>query len=276
MPAGITIDTDGLIHGTPTMPALVAFTAVVSNGGRDANGRLVLRVLPTTAQISITTVAVPAVINLPSQKFETSLAAAGGVKPYSWRVLSGVLPQNLVLTADGQLSGFPRQGLAEGTTQVTFEVTDSLGTKASRVLALRVVAPGSIVFKNLALADGMVGDQYAQDIVAENTDHSTLAKPLTWTKQGELPDGLTMTPSGDLVSIEGTPLRSGSYTFSMTVEDAKGRADTSAFTIFVYSSRLKLAANGFPVVLRPGDIISFGIVANTQANPTTTPGLFVC
>jgi hypothetical protein len=267
LPAGMTLDTDGLIHGIPTTATVAAFTVVVSNGGRDANGRLVLRVLPTTTQVEVTTTSVPPVINTPAQKYDFSLGAAGGVKPYAWKVITGTLPQSLALSNDGILSGYPKLGLAEGTTKVTVEVTDSLGTKASRELVLRVVAPGSIVFKSLSLADGMVGDQYAQDIVVENADHTPIAKPLTWTKQGELPDGLALTPAAELISIEGTPLRAGSYSFTMTVEDAKGRADSAVFTILVYSARLKLAANGVPVAIHPGDTLSYAIVANTNANP---------
>ena len=272
LPAGMTIATDGLLTGTPTAASVNAFTVVVTNNGRDAAARLVLRVLPTTTQVEITTTSVPPVINTPALKYEYSLGAAGGVKPYAWRVIGGTLPQNLVLTNDGIISGFPRAGLAEGASNVLLEVQDTLGTRAQKSVSIRVIAPGSIVFKNLGLPDGLVGEDYGTDIAVQNAppDMPTILatqKPLIWSKQGELPDGLAMTPTGDVLSIEGKPLRAGSYSFTITVEDAKGRSDTAEFLIRVAPARFKVTSVNMPELARPGDMITFGIVASTDKNP---------
>ncbi len=269
LPMGMTLSADGLITGIPTMPVVSAVTVVVTNSARDALARLVLRVLPTTTQVEITTVAIPAVVNDPAVKFEYSLGAAGGVKPYEWRLVSGVLPQTLTLSSNGLIVGIPRVGLAEGVNTVVIEVKDSLGTVARKSLALRVVARGSILFRNLTLVEGLVNEAYFTDIAVQNADGTQLAaaqKPLVWSKQGELPDGLMMNPSGDVVVLEGKPLRAGIYSFSLTVEDAKGHTDTAELSIRILPSRFKLSSVGQPEVIRPGEAVSFTIVATSKSN----------
>jgi subtilase family serine protease len=272
LPMGLTLATDGQLSGTPTIAGVAAFTVVISNSGREARARLVLRVLPTSTQVEITTVALRPVVNQATEKYEQPLAAAGGVKPYTWRVVSGTLPPNLTLSADGLISGFPRNSppLIEGASNVTFEVVDQLGTRATKSLSIRVIAPGSIVFRNLALPDAMVGEDYGTDVVVVNGDGTAIAamqKPLTWTVQGSLPDGLTIAPSNDLLSIEGKALRAGTFSFTLSVEDAKGRSDTAEFLIRVHASRFQLSSVGKPETVAPGELVSFEIVATSNANP---------
>jgi hypothetical protein len=273
LPPGMSLGTDGQISGKPTMPSVNGFTVVVTNNGRDGASRLVLRVLPTTTQVEITTTSLPAMVNTTTLEYKYALGAAGGVKPYAWKVVSGTLPQSLILTNDGVLSGFPKTGLAEGASNVTLEVQDSLGTRAQKSLSMRVIAPGSIVFKTLSLPAGLVGEDYGTDIAVQNADMTAIAtvqKPLVWTKQGELPDGLRMMPVGDVLSIEGKPLRAGIFTFTITVEDSKGRSDTAEFLIRVSPARFKLASVGLPELARPGEVLAFAITATTQANPKFT------
>ncbi len=270
LPMGMGLSADGLLTGAPNAPAVVGLTVTVTNSGRDAQSRLVLRVLPTTTQVEITTNSVPAVINTPAQKYEFSLGAAGGVKPYQWRLASGVLPQNLTLTAAGLITGNPKVGLVDGANNITLEVKDSLGTTAQKTLSIRVIAPGSILFRNLQLSSGLVGENYLTDIAIANADMtliSAMQKPLTWTRQGELPDGLMFNPAGDVAVIEGKPLRAGTFTFSLSVEDAKGRNDTAEFMIRITPARFKLSAVGIPQTSKPGDAINFSITAATQASP---------
>lgn len=48
-------------------------------------------------------------------------APTGGVAPYTWEIVSGVLPPGAVLTRDGRILG----GTARGSALVTLRVTDS-------------------------------------------------------------------------------------------------------------------------------------------------------
>lgn len=260
LPAGLTLTADGALTGTPEVVAgagnVRAFTVAVNNGGRRATARLVLRVFPSTATLGITTSSIPTLINSASAVFQYPLGAAGGIRPYAWRVAQGTLPSGVTLSVDGVLSGAPRVGTPDGTTRMTFEVRDSSGTAARRELALRLVAPGSLVLRTTRLPDAFVGTEYINDIAAENADGSALAKPLTWRVSGSLPPGVVAAEEGEVLTLSGKPNRAGTYLFGITIEDARGRTDSVDYTVNVYTNRLRVVVNGLPEIIRPTDAVS--------------------
>ena len=66
-----------------------------------------------------------------------SVTAAGGVAPYTYAVTSGALPDGLVLSADGSLSGTL---MTPGEYAFTVTATDANGCTGSREYAMTVVA----------------------------------------------------------------------------------------------------------------------------------------
>ncbi|MEW5737437.1 MAG: CARDB domain-containing protein [Myxococcota bacterium] len=261
---------DGTLSGTPDGAMgsqVLAFTVVLENGNRKVASRLVLRVLPPSTQVEITTHSLPAVINSASTTFSYSLGAAGGVRPYAWRIASGVLPSGIVLTADGVLAGAPR-GVPNGNTVLVFEVADASGGRAQKTLTLRLVAPGSIVFRTLTLHDALMGQDYLQDIAVENSDGSPLVKPLVWRLDGALPDGLSLTEQSELVTISGRPTVAGAFKFGLSVEDANGRADTMDYTLFVYPPRYKIGAPVLPDPMRPGEEVNVTLTVSPSGSVT--------
>ena len=68
--------------------------------------------------------------------YSATLAATGGVTPYTWAVVSGALPPGVTLTAaTGALAGTPSK---QGRYTFTVRVTDSNGAQATRVLSIRI------------------------------------------------------------------------------------------------------------------------------------------
>jgi subtilase family serine protease len=273
----------GTLSGTPTGAGgaqVVAFTVVLENAGRVAAGRLAMRVLPPTGQVEITTGVLPSVVNSSSSNYSFSLGVAGGVRPYAWRVAGGALPSGLALSADGVLSGRPQSGVPNGPRAVIFEVTDATGGRARKELNVRLVAPGSIVFRTLSVSDGLMGQDYLQDIAVENADGSPLAKPLTWSLTGALPDGLTLTQQSELVTVAGRPLASGTFTFGVGVQDANGRSESLEYTMVVFPPRFKISVPVLPDALRPGEEVNVvltvsasGSVAWKTVSGALPPGL---
>lgn len=258
LPAGLTLGTDGLLSGTPTAAGVFAFTAVVTNGTRQTAGRVVLRVLPTTVQVEITSVNLPPVVNSPTIKYETVIGAAGGVKPYRWRLVAGAFPQGVALAADGTVSGNPRSGQVEGNFPVTVEVRDSLGSAARKDFVVKLVAPGAIVFNNLNLPDGLVGVDYVTDVSVKNADGSALAKPLQFSLIGGfLPEGLEVSTQGDLAFIQGKPLNAGTFPITLQVEDGKGRSSSSDFVLRIFPARFRISAVDMPAEVHQGDAVNF-------------------
>ncbi len=272
LPMGMTLSTSGLLSGAPMNEAVVGVTFRIQNNNVTAVKRLALRVLPTTTQVEITTPSLPSVVNSTLLMYETFLGAAGGVKPYRWSIVpvaGEVLPRNLQLTPEGRLYGNPASTVMEKAYPITVEVRDSLGTASRRQFNLRVVAPGAIIFTNLNLPDGLVGDAYLHDIAVRNFDMSPLAKPLTYRiVAGDLPDGITQVREGDVLLLQGTPHISGLFAFTIEVEDAKGRTDSADFLLRVYPSGLKVSVNNLPDALHAGDPIDFTFVVNGTTGVT--------
>ncbi|MCU0701338.1 MAG: putative Ig domain-containing protein, partial [Myxococcaceae bacterium] len=248
------------LTGTPTGTdgaGVRAFTVVADNGGRQAVARLVMRVLPATSQVSITSRVVPAIVNSPGAVVQYPLGAAGGSRPYTWRVAAGTLPPGLSFNADGVLGGAPRAGTPDGVSTVTVEVRDATGGSDRAQVQLRLVASGAIVLQTTQLADSLTGANYTQDVAVRNADGSMLAKPLKWTvTPGGLPPGLVSTEESEVLTLSGRPTRAGTYTFTISVEDARGRRDSLDYTITVYTNRFRILVQNLPQIVRPGDSVS--------------------
>jgi hypothetical protein len=259
--------TDGTLSGTPTAPEVLAFTVKVENAGRQAVKRFAMRVLPPTTQVVVTTTALPAVVNSPSTVFSYALGAAGGARPYTWRLSQGTLPSGLQLSADGVISGTPR-GVPNGSTPITVEVRDATGGRATQPLAVRLVPAGSIFFRTLSVAPALMGQDYLQDIAVDNADGSPLALPLKWTLTGHLPDGLSLSEQSEIVTLSGRPRQAGLFTFALSVEDKNGRSDSMAYTLVVYPPRYRITLDDVPERLFPGDPMT-GRLSVSPAGPVT-------
>jgi hypothetical protein len=72
------------------------------------------------------------------RRYRARLAFRGGVGAVTWKVVRGTLPRGIQFnTKTGALAGTARKA---GTYRVTVTATDALGAKASRTLAIRVLA----------------------------------------------------------------------------------------------------------------------------------------
>ena len=271
---------DGLLSGTPDGAGaqVVGLTVKVTDGARVATTRLALRVLPPTSGLEVLTTALPPVVNSSSTQYDFTLGAAGGVPPYTWRLAAGTLPTGLSLTAAGTFAGAPRN-TANGNLPITVEVRDSVGGRATKALSMRLIAPGSIRFRTIAVPDAIVGQEYLQDIAVANQDGSALVKPLVWRVSGAVPTGLSVTPQAELITVAGRPTQAGTFTFAISVEDNNGRTDSLEYTMTVHPTRYRVLAS-MPEVIRPGEVISVplsvspsGTVTYRIVNGSLPPGL---
>ena len=128
------------VFTAPTIPgtAVVTAAAAASNGVH-SSANISVRSLPSIAPLSIatsnlTTAQVDALYNV-------SIAAQGGIAPYSWSVTSGSLPNGLTLNpSTGVISGTVSRA---GAFTFTTEVTDASAKTATRQLTLVATAPNS-------------------------------------------------------------------------------------------------------------------------------------
>ncbi|HLE99766.1 MAG TPA: S8 family serine peptidase [Gaiellaceae bacterium] len=158
--------------------------------------------------------------------YSQSLAATGGMPPYSWDLAPGsdLLPPGLRLSASGVIDGTPTTA---DTYSFTVMVTDSALQSSKKALSIDVGTPVDIT--TTILPDGIAGQAYSQTLAA--TDGTT---PYRWSiVSGSLPPGLLL--DSGTGTISGTPTTAGSYGFTVQVTDSAtpARTNTQALEIVV-------------------------------------------
>jgi Putative Ig domain len=92
------------------------------------------------APLAVTTTSLPAATG--GRSYTATLAATGGVTPYSWSVPPGTLPPGLSLSAAGVISGIPD---VAGTYTFTVTVTDSEHPPATATKRLSITVSGPVI-----------------------------------------------------------------------------------------------------------------------------------
>ena len=251
LPAGLSVTGSSAnsvtIAGTPTASGSFALTV----SGRDSstgNG-------PFTATQGFTlNVAVPNLSIAPASgsftatyaaPYSQSIAASGGVGPYSY-ALTGSLPAGVTLNAaTGAVSGTPT---ASGSFAFTVTATDTGATGAGAPFtvagnySLTVAAP-TIVVTPTVLPAAIAGQAYTATLSA-----SGAVAPYSYTLTGgALPTGVTLAANGQL---SGTPTVSGSFAFAVQVRDANGQTGAANLTLGVGVPTLTITPATLPAAVQ--------------------------
>jgi len=198
------------------------------------NGKIIfkpvirLSVTKTPGGMQITTPALPnGEVNA---AYSATMAAIGGLPPYSWAVSEGTLPPGLTLAAaTGIISGTPTQA---GDFSFTVQVEDSTATKKNDTakFTVNIAAAGALQITTTSLPDGMQTIAYSETLSAVGG-----IGPHNWAiVSGSLPDGLTLTASTGVIA--GTPTAKGEFHFTVQVTDGAtptASTDTQALALYV-------------------------------------------
>ncbi|HEX7339127.1 MAG TPA: putative Ig domain-containing protein [Rhodanobacteraceae bacterium] len=232
LPAGLTLDQDGSLSGTPTAAGSFPVTVTAT----DAHGQ-------TGAQVYTLTIGAPTVVLSPATlpapvlnvAYNHRVSATGGIAPYTYAISAGSLPAGLNFdTATGAISGAPTTA---GAYSFTVKATDSsTGTgapfSASQTYSGTISAP-TITLSPTTLAPATVGAATSQTITAAGG-----AGAYTYAiSAGNLPAGVHLESSGHL---SGTPTAAGTFTFTVRATDANTNTGTQAYTWTVNAPALTL------------------------------------
>ena len=228
-PSGTTFDgATGIVSGTPDQFGDVTLGVKVTDNASNpsmATGTVTLSV--KSGLLLVSTTLPKAIVGL---KYTQALVATGGKPPYSFSLLSGVLPDGITFSpSSGVFGGTPTKA---GTGSFSVQVKDSEGTAAtfSGPVVLPVTAP-QLAITTTTLPSGLVGTNYSQVL---NTTGGTA--PLTWVLTGgTLPKGLAFNTGAGIIS--GTPLQFGSGAIGVKVVDSSTpqQTDSGTFNVTINS-----------------------------------------
>jgi hypothetical protein len=232
LPGGLTLNSAGVISGTPTTNGTFSFTIQLADTyGLTASSAFTLTVVAAALDITTTT---PMAGGQQGTYYSQALTGAGGVTPYTWSLASGSLPTGLSLDSLGDITGTPT---ALGYFSFTVQLTDSPGTNVTKPLVIRIVSP-TLAVDTSTLPDGKVGEAYSQTLAATGG-----ATPYSWSLTwGGLPDGLNLSSAG---VVSGTPTNYGTFSFIVQVTDNVSAMASKMFTVEIAHSAPILSAIGW-------------------------------
>ncbi len=242
MPHGLSLNaSSGVVSGTPSQAGQFDFTVRLTDGSSPSpqTATQAFTIPVSASTLRITTTGLPA--GQVGAQLQASVAATGGVQPYSWSISSGALPPGVSVNAPtGTISGVPSQA---GQFNFVIQVTDSSSAKmqSSQALGISVTA-APLRITTSGLPAGQVSVPFQGSLTATGG-----AQPYTWSMvSGALPTGLSLNTSTG--TITGTPSQTGTSVFIVQVADSAGHSAQQQFTISISSVAppLAITTNSLP------------------------------
>ena len=227
LPDGLTLNQGGVISGTPERPATTSFVLKLTDAvNASVTSTLSLTINPAVLLLAIETQSLPD--GIVGQDYSQTLKAAGGTSPYRWDLRTGKLPDGLLLSEAGVISGMPT---TPGEVAFDVRATDQSGQSIIASLSIDIDPPPELtILSPSALPVAAVGIPYRFEFKA-----TAGTAPYFWVKKkkakfGTLPDGITLSPDGIL---SGTPTTQGLSNFTVIVNDSNERQARKPLTLEV-------------------------------------------
>jgi hypothetical protein len=210
LPAGLTLDSAGLLSGTPTVNGSFPITVTVTDANGCTGTGSTYTIVINCQTITVTN---PATTSGPAgTPFSVTFTQTGGIGTTTFSE-SGTLPTGLTFhTATGVLDGTPMQG---GTFPIVVTATDSNGCQGTDPTYNLVITCPTITVTNPANTQGTAGVAFS-----ETFTQSGGVGTITWSESGALPTGILFNTSTGVLS--GTTNQVGAFPITVTATDQNG------------------------------------------------------
>jgi hypothetical protein len=237
LPAGLTLSGEGTLSGSPGASGNFGFRFMVT----DANGKSTTK--GCTLQVArsdygLTSCPLPnATAGL---DYSTTLRASGGIAPYFFSSPT-TFPAGLTMNSSGLVWGRPR---ATGTFPLTMRVMDSTGRVSIQPCQVTINPSQLQISGSCPLPEAKIGTAYRQQFSASGG-----SGPYTFSVDGRLPNGLTLSSDGVL---SGTPLAAADLDFEIEARDSLGRSVAKACKLVTKLPQLPdLSFSSIPATMNP-------------------------
>ena len=255
LPVGITLSPSGALSGTPAVgtggqyPITIAATNGISPDASQAF-TLTVNEPPTITSSNATTFTAGTLGTFP-------VTASG--YPTSTFTETGSLPSGVTLATNGTLSGTPAAGTG-GNYPITITAANGVTPKATQSFTLTVDEAPTVTSANHTTFT--VGTMSTFTVTA-----SGYPTTFTYSENGALPTGVTLSPSG---SLSGTPAAGtgGLYTITITADNGISPPGTQSFTLTVDQAPAITSPNNTTFTV--GTLGSFNVTATGYPPPTFT------
>ncbi len=261
LPAGLSLNSTGVLSGTPTSAATSTFTVQATNSaGSATTGSVTVTVTPPDGAPVITAATPPAAATV-GKAYSYQFTASGTPSP-TFALVSGSIPAGLTLSSAGLLAGTPT---IDGTFPFQVGASNSNGSDTSGTLTITVAkAPAKPVFiASKPPTTTVAGASYSYTFSASGVPTPTYSLPT-----GSLPPGLALNQTTG--ELSGTPSAAGSYSFTIAATNSAGTATTSKITVKVNPPPVAPAITSGPppATGKVGTAYSFAVTASGQPTPT--------
>lgn len=237
-PPGLTMNSNGVLAGTPTAAGTYSFTVGVTGTSEDGEITAFERGSVTVRQASLRiTSSCPLPDAFAGAPYSQTLRVEGTAGAV-WNLANvGALPPGLGLSAAGLLAGTPQ---VPGTFSLPLEVKSVDGSAVpARTLCILNVQPASIRFAGgCSLTRATVGVPFSQQLLPAGG-----FAPFRFELIGDLPQGTTLSRDG---LVSGTPGFWGVWLFKIAAIDSRGERLVEDCSLIVDPARFSTSACPLP------------------------------
>ena len=214
LPAGVTLAQNAgavVLSGTPTTAGTSSFTLQVSDNGTPV--QTVSRAFSATVypDVAISTAGLKTAVR--GTPYSDSVAATGGLLPYTYTITAGTLPSGLTFNSTtGAITGSVT--MATGTSATfTVTVTDSGYPAASVSKDFTIMAIDPLVINTSVIQGALQKSSYSAALNGTGG-----VAPLSWSvASGSLPQGISINATSGTIS--GTSVPCGTFNFTVQLAD---------------------------------------------------------